>query len=759
MSKTLALWLCLVFTTLADEAKAGGYFYFWDPEGTGTESAANLTGTWDNTSSLWSSSILPTASPTAWVAGSMAYFCAGSALDTNPFTVNVNTPISISGIYNGTFSPGVFLTLGGSGSLDLASGPDVFNLNNADGGTVTIAVPLTGSGQIVLEGTSTLFLNATNSYVGGTMFGISERAFTGTVRFNNDEAFGTGPIIMTFDGNGATLQVEGTSALTLSNALMAANASLNIIGNPAGLTLAGPWDLSATPMIGSIGVGNLVTISGPMSGTGGITTYGVGTLVLSGSNTYSGFTTISNGELSVTGDDNLGAVPAAPVASIILSGGTLNASNTFMLDPNRLILLTDDSSLGVSTGQTLTYGGAITGTAALSKTGAGTLALFADNSYTGTTTVSAGTLEIDSQGGTAVGTNTVIIASGATLSGLGDVGGLVTGAGNVAPGTAVGPGTLTMASGMDLSSGGTYVWNLSSNSTSTSYSIISLIGGNLTLGGNSVLSINITNAASAPDTHNPFWRTQEAWTIVSMNGSAGNPTQSKFTTLLNGTYAAGNFTNYVYADGSVVLLYQPNFAVFDALFDSGPGFFSGENLIFTNFSGLPLFVWSSTSAGLAVSNWTLVGQMAEQPLAPQLPGYSRYSMNVVPTASPAYYVAGNTNAGPYLISPVPAAILTTPDFVNFTVVDTNVAISATGVLDLLPAPAPPVILPGGAYSGGQFQFQFNAGTNQDYTVQASLDLMNWTNVGTGTTSNPPTLFIDAHASNYNSQFYRIVLPP
>src|SRR6202040_4117628 len=100
---------------------------------------------------------------------------------------------------------------------------------------------------------------------------------------------------------------------------------------------------------------------------------------------------------------------------------------------------------------------------------------------------------------------------------------------------------------------------------------------------------------------------------------------------LNGSYAAGNFTNYVNAIGSIVLLYQPNFAVFDTLYDSGAGFFGGENLILTNFSGLVLYAWSTPNASLAVSNWTLIGPMQEQNLAPDLPGYSRYAINVTPT--------------------------------------------------------------------------------------------------------------------------------
>jgi hypothetical protein len=239
-----------------------------------------------------------------------------------------------------------------------------------------------------------------------------------------------------------------------------------------------------------------------------------------------------------------------------------------------------------------------------------------------------------------------------------------------------------------------------------------------------------------------------------LNGSAANSGKTQFASLLNGGFPAGNFTNYVDAAGNINLLYLPNFSVFDTLYDSGPGFFSGENLILTNFSGLSLYVWSSTDAGLPVSNWAQVGQMSEQSLAPALQGYSRYSINVVPTVSPTFYIAGNINTGPYITSPVPISILTTPDFSTFTVTTTNTSISAAGVLGLRSAPA--ILLAGNHDSNGQFQLQFSAATNLPYAIQASTDLVTWTSISSGTTSTSPMTFVDPNATNH-SEFYRVVL--
>ena len=757
MKNSLWRWSYLFLALLTLPAK--GTVIYWDPEGTATPTAAGYAGTWDTVSAQWSTTSAQTATPGTWVSGDAACFCAGSTTITTPFTVNVDSAITIAGIFNGSLTPpGVFITISGAGSLTLAAGADAFDTGGADGGTTTIAVPITGSGQVAFEGKAQMYFNATNTYTGGSIFGYpGVAAFTSTVNFNNGKAFGTGPIQMSSSGGGCALVVEGTSPITLANSFIATNVNLNIVGNPAGLTFTGPWNLAATPQIGSGGVAaNLITISGVMSGVGGFIKYNPGTLVLSGANTFSGGTTISNGVLSVSADNNLGTAPSTANYNIFLDGGTLNASNTFTLNPKRLIYLGANSTLSVSGGKTLTYAGAITGLAALTKSGAGTLVLSGGNGYNGATTIASGTLEADSQSGSATSTNAVLVQAGTTLSGNGLLSGPVSGTGSINPGPSIGPATLTLGGGLDLSSGGTFVWNLSSNSTIRGFSTLSVISGNLSLGGSSKFSLNFIGTAGAPATNNPFWQTQEAWTVVSVSGSAGNSGMTKFTTLVSGNYTAGNFTNYVYGNGNIVLLYQPNFPVFDALYDAGPGFFSGENLSFTNFSGLALYAWSSTNGGLAVSNWSPLGPMQEQPLAPALPGYSRYSINVSPTVSPTYVVAGNRNTGPYIFSPVPCTILTTSDFASFNVVNTNVDIDTNGVLALLPPK--PVFLPGGGYSSSGFQLQFSAGTNENYIIQASTDLSAWTNLSSGTVSTSPVTFMDPDATNYPARFYRVVLP-
>ncbi|EKI6864067.1 autotransporter-associated beta strand repeat-containing protein, partial [Salmonella enterica] len=160
-----------------------------------------------------------------------------------------------------------------------------------------------GSGNVVKSGADTLTLSGSNSYTGGTTIS------GGTLVASNVEALGTGDVT-----NNATLE-------------------LNTGGD----------------FINNIG------------GTGRVEKSGDDTLTLSGSNTYTGGT--------------------------LINGGTLVASNVEALGTGDV---TDNATLALNTGGT--FDNAISGSGQVVKSGDETLTLSGTNSYTGGTTISGGTL-------------------------------------------------------------------------------------------------------------------------------------------------------------------------------------------------------------------------------------------------------------------------------------------------------------------------------------------------------------------------------
>jgi MYXO-CTERM domain-containing protein len=139
-------------------------------------------------------------------------------------------------------------------------------------------------------------------------------------------------------------------------------------------------------------------------------------------NSYGGVTTISGGALQVTDLTDAGIVsPIGTNGTITLTnGGNFDYVGTASsgASMNRAFTLAGgDGGIGVSDSSvTVTLSGAISDMGNLVKRGAGTLRLSASNSYSGATTVSAGTLELASLTGSAAGSaSSVTVANGATL--------------------------------------------------------------------------------------------------------------------------------------------------------------------------------------------------------------------------------------------------------------------------------------------------------------------------------------------------------
>jgi autotransporter-associated beta strand protein len=279
-----------------------------------------------------------------------------------------------------TGNAGLFTTqiIGNGGALQstaaaLSLAPSNGILLNAGGLSVqganalTLAGTVSGVGGLTKNGAGALTLSGANTYTGGTTLNA------GTLTTGNSAALGTGTVTV----NGGSLL--NSAALTLANAF-----TLN-----AGLTLPGTTAL---------------TLSGPLSGAGGLIKTGTGDLILAGANGYIGGTTLSAGRLLLGNSGSLGS------GALTASGGQLDSSAALAL--GNAINLTGPLGLAAS-GNALSLGGTIAGTGSLSKLGAGTLTLTGNNTYSGGTTVNAGTLLVG--GNTALGTGVLNVEGAAVL--------------------------------------------------------------------------------------------------------------------------------------------------------------------------------------------------------------------------------------------------------------------------------------------------------------------------------------------------------
>lgn len=365
---------------------------------------------------------------------------------------------------------------------------------------------LSGTGGLTKTGAGTLTLHTNNSYGGATVIGGGVVVAAQLANSGTNSSIGSGSAIV-FSNSGGLLRYTGGSVTI--------NRGVDLVGS-------GGFDISNSA--------TALTLSGSISNSGALVKQGGGTLVLSGSNTYSGGTFVGAGVLQVGAGGVTGTLGGGNVtndASLVFNrtGGllvtnvisgsgtlaktgagtvTLSGANTYtgstLISEGALQIGNGGTTGSLSTSSAITNNGtlifnrsdniaqgttfsagAISGTGMLVKNGAGTLTLGSANTYSGTTTINAGALRATNAaalGTTAAGTT---VANGAALE--------------LAGGIAIGAEALTL-NGSGISGGGA----LRNISGSNSY------GGLITLGSNARINsdsgtLNLTNTGTITGTN------------------------------------------------------------------------------------------------------------------------------------------------------------------------------------------------------------------------------------------------------------------
>jgi len=355
-------------------------------------------------------------------------------------------------------------------------------------GGVTIAATPGSTGSIVLSGV--------NTYTGGTNID------GGILTINNANALSSAG---TISFGGGTLRFGTGITTDLSSRFSnAASQSYRFDTNAQNITLA-----------------NNLTSSG-----GTLTKLGTGTLTLSGSNSYTGNTTISTGVLSIAsaaalpGFDTSGRYSVASGAALAVGNFVTDAEIGSMLATTNFV---SGSSFGFNTTTAdRTYSAVLADTSqgplGLVKLGTNTLTLTGDNIHTGMTDVRVGTLTLGRSGGTIGDTSPVQVSGGILDVANSDTVGAVT----LSSGTISGAGTLT-GSSYAFTNSGTISASLSGTGslTKTGSGTVALSGTNTYSGGTTVtagnLSIASVSALPGFDTNGSFSVTGGAALVVGDN--------------------------------------------------------------------------------------------------------------------------------------------------------------------------------------------------------------------------------------------------
>jgi len=402
-----------------------------------------------------------------------------------------------------------------SGALAINSavnlGAQTLTLSGASAGS-TISGQISGTGGLIKTGANTWTLTASNTYTGATTIS------NGTLQIGNGGTTGRlNPTSNVSIASGATLAVNRSDRIlantdispNLSGAgtvVMLGTGTLSLRGNNSGLTGGvrveqGTLDFGNSQL--NLGTGTLTL--GVNGGTGAVRAW----VNDDGIQAFSNAIVLASGHtgsltIEMTGENNF---PGTPGSSKTFTGGITGTNNLTISNNSGVENLNFNTGAINHTG-TITFGGTATtglttinaaigsNVTSLTQNGTSILVLTASNTYTGTTTLNAGTLRVGNNG--ALSTNTFTINGGVFASDSATartITNAITMGGNVQLGDATGTGALTL-SNIDL---GTAARTFTVSNNTTVAGVISNTGG-LTKAGAGTMTLAGVNTYSGTTT-------------------------------------------------------------------------------------------------------------------------------------------------------------------------------------------------------------------------------------------------------------------
>jgi outer membrane autotransporter protein len=353
---------------------------------------------------------------------------------------------------------GSLIFAGGDDQLHIYTGSTISGSVNGGGGNNLMTLNGTGTGSMsgALTNFQTLIKQDSGTWTLSGSIGNNGGSKPLAVEVQN------GTLVL----SGSNTNFNGTMLVDPQGVLQAPSQSL-----PSAITANGQVQFTQT---------TAGTYTGLISGTGSVVKLDSGTLTLlpstPGGNTYSGGTFLNAGVLAVGADNALGA----PTGGLTFSGGTLQLTNSFNLAATRQITLNAPGGTIDTNGNNTTISQGITGAGQLTKLGAGILTLTGTSSYSGGTTIAAGTLQLGNGGtsgsivgnvadnGTLVFNRSDALTLDGVISGTGTANQagtgttILTGDNTYTGGTTISAGTLQLGNG---GTSGSIVGNVADNGT------------------------------------------------------------------------------------------------------------------------------------------------------------------------------------------------------------------------------------------------------------------------------------------------------